>query len=1395
MRQVQTLFKVLVFLVLLPLGFAQTPACSTTYAGGGSSGSGVGPVFSINTSTGARVTTLFTPPVQTSAFARDAKTNRLYYIQNTTGNAAWGYYDLSANTTVPLGTFPKSGGDTGSVLRFGFNNQGVGYASISTNNAVYKITPAGTGSSTTAVERLGVVSDLPTGLSGDFAVTAANRAWLVTGGRVFRIRLDTLTSVEVVNTDTAAINGVAFETSGNLLLSDTTTVYRLNTATLDFTTVGAVGGTLASGDLGNCVVPALEPNLSVVKTVSPSGSVAPGSVLTYTITTTNTGNAVSVNTTFTDAIPANTTYVTGSTTLNGTAVPDATGGVMPYVAGGLVKSPANGTAVYRDGIVSTTAPAVVTFQVRVANPVPSTVAAITNQGFVGYDSGVSETTITVPSAPTAGGSGATSTPVGNRDFGDAPDAATGTGVGNYQTTGADNGPSHTIVSGLRLGSVVADADDGTLQNAAATADNLTGTNDEDGVTNFPAILASAAATQVITVPVGVTNTTGAAATLTGYLDFNKDGDFLDLGEQSASVSVAAGATSASVIFSAPAGLTAGTTYARFRIGSTASEVASSVGAASSGEVEDYLVTIGSPDLTISKTHIGSFVRGSTGTYTLTVRNTGDQPTAGTITVTDTLPAGLSVNNGSAGTVVTGGTNAANWTCTSNAASPQSITCTSTAVIATGGNSVFTLGVNVAAGAGTPVINNVAVSGGGEVAANNGNNTSSDSAVTAAPTDLTLTKSHSGSFTVGSTGTYNFTVNNIGGVASSGAITVTDTLPTGLTFVTGSTTGTGWSCSASGQTVTCISSTAVGAAGNSTFSFNVNVGAATAPGTNSITNTASVSGGGDSNPANNSANNGNGDPTTVLSPDLTVSKTHTGNFTRGSTGIYTLTVGNSGTVSTSGTLTLTDTLPAGLSVNGGAVGAVTTGGTNAANWSCTANAASPQVITCSSTTSIAISGSSTFTLSVNVAAGAGSSVTNSVSVSGGNEATARNGNNSATDPTMTVAPTDLTLSKTHSGNFTVGQPGSYSFTVTNIGGVASSGTMTVTDTLPTGLTFVNGSATGAGWSCSASGQTVTCSSSAAISAAANSTFSFDVNVGVATAPGTNSITNTAAVSGGGDSNAANNGAADPTTVLSPDLTVSKSHTPASFVQGGVGNYLIRVYNNTNSSAAPTSGPVTVTDTLPNGLSVPTGAVTLTAGKTVWSCTAAGQTASGQVITCTYTKTVAAGSGSNVGFNVNVASPAPASVTNEVMVSGGNEATANTGNNTYSDPTPTVDAGSLTLVKSVRNVTKNSPFSSAGSGEPGDVLEYCIAYSNPGQSPVSVATIRDTVPTFTVVQTNVLGYGGAAIRWRVTLPSASTQNLSADADSDAGEISGNILTTRLDIVPAGGAGDVCFQAGIE
>lgn len=68
----------------------------------------------------------------------------------------------------------------------------------------------------------------------------------------------------------------------------------------------------------------------------------PGETLRYTITVKNVGNEDAANVGLQDAIPANTTYVANSTTLNGVAVPDV-GGNSPLQAGMLIHSPANPT--------------------------------------------------------------------------------------------------------------------------------------------------------------------------------------------------------------------------------------------------------------------------------------------------------------------------------------------------------------------------------------------------------------------------------------------------------------------------------------------------------------------------------------------------------------------------------------------------------------------------------------------------------------------------------------------------------------------------------------------------------------------------------------------------------------------------------------------------------------------------------------------------------------------------------------------------------------------------------------------------------------------------------------------------------------------------------------------
>ena len=108
-----------------------------------------------------------------------------------------------------------------------------------------------------------------------------------------------------------------------------------------------------------------------------------GERLRYTITAKNVGSENAADATIRDAIPVNTTYVVGTTTLNGAPVPDAPGGVAPFVDGLPLQAPEDPTpgAMRADPSPAADNVATLTFEVRVdADVIDGTVIA--NQAFV-----------------------------------------------------------------------------------------------------------------------------------------------------------------------------------------------------------------------------------------------------------------------------------------------------------------------------------------------------------------------------------------------------------------------------------------------------------------------------------------------------------------------------------------------------------------------------------------------------------------------------------------------------------------------------------------------------------------------------------------------------------------------------------------------------------------------------------------------------------------------------------------------------------------------------------------------------------------------------------------------------------------------------------------------------
>ena len=200
-----------------------------------------------------------------------------------------------------------------------------------------------------------------------------------------------------------------------------------------------------------------------------------------------------------------------------------------------------------------------------------------------------------------------------------------------------------------------------------------------------------------------------------------------------------------------------------------------------------------PSLGLVKTDgVGSVIAGGTTTYSLTVSNLGNAATSGTITIVDVLPAGLSIADGVA---TLGGVNAADWSC--NSAS-NIITCvSSTPITAANGTSVFSFTVNVAWNAGGTLLNKAQVGGGGDpLTSTPTSTTAANCTATDNPTkgcatdsntwtpqaDLTLAKTvDNPSPKVGDNITYTLTLTN-NGPSNATNVTVADTLPAGLTFV-------------------------------------------------------------------------------------------------------------------------------------------------------------------------------------------------------------------------------------------------------------------------------------------------------------------------------------------------------------------------------------------------------------------------------------------------------------------------------------------------------------------------------------------------------------------------------------------------------------------------------------
>jgi uncharacterized repeat protein (TIGR01451 family) len=725
---------------------------------------------------------------------------------------------------------------------------------------------------------------------------------------------------------------------------------------------------------------------------------------------------------------------------------------------------------------------------------------------------------------------------------------------------------------------------------------------------------------------------------------------------------------------------------------------------------DNLIVFGNLAVTKTATPPATYIPNSPLDYQITVTNNGPSDLIG-VNVTDNIPATVSVSS---------------WSCTATSAGAD---CDNTAA-GTG-----------ASGAGSSIVlNNVTLPAGGSIAINvtglaslaaTGNIVNTVTATQPAGTtcaappctaSATVTNSNAGaprlsimksasptSFTVGQIGTYSILVGNAGTTSTTGPITVNDPMPAGIT-ITGTPNGINWSCGSSTTTQVVCTYALTLLPGSNAGSITVPVSVGTGTGLAAI-NTATASGGGD--PCTGDTHCQATINTPVNAPHLTVQKSLSGNLTVGVPSTYTINVSNTGqAASLAGTIT--DTIDANLTI-----------GTLSAG--CTA---SGQTVTCSLAAGLAVGNSVNFTIQVTpTAAAEGQNIINTATLTGGGDPSCPGGTNCTSTISNPVTAPQLKIVKTASPTtFVINQPAIYSLQLTNIGSAATTAVTSVIDQIPAGLTIGTLPA-----GCTNTLQLVTCTQPAPL--ATNTPVTFAIPVTPQASLSGQSLTNTAIATGGGDPGCPNGGTAGTlpancvstimTTVSAPQLTIQKTASASSFVINEPASYTLQV---TNTGTAATTAVATISDTIPDNLTLGT--------------LPAGCTSTGQNVSCTIPAGLA--TGTPVSFVIPVTPTSAASGTmlmNSATVTGGGDPTCPAQTRCTSSVTTPVDAPQLTLVKSA----------SASNFVVDVAASYTLQVTNTGTAATTdVTTITDNIPSNLTIGTLPSGCTSSGQQVTCTIP---------------------------------------------
>ncbi|MFZ2501925.1 MAG: isopeptide-forming domain-containing fimbrial protein [Nocardioides sp.] len=1068
-----------------------------------------------------------------------------------------------------------------------------------------------TGSDLSAAYNITVVDTVPTGVVVD-AATISNGGALAGGGPTGG---GTVTWVLAGPLAPGATQGLTYSAQ---LASPTLTTAMTNTADVTRYTSTADGGRVYDGPSATATVTPALPHVVIAKAVIGGDIAYAGESKTWQITVTSDGDAGAFGIDVSDVLPANWTYDAGSAR------------VSVDGAAATVVDPATATAAGVQTLTWTDLG-----DLPVGNALVITFTATPQTGAL-TDAGAGHTIDHTNQATTT---------AEDADGNQGP-----AGGGTY------SGPAATAVAHIDAADVeVVKTHTGTPVAGQSFSWTMTVTNNGPDPAVGPFVVTDTLPTEVI----------GATAAGSGW-SCSAGADLITCVRVNAADTLAAGDSFPIITLSAdvPADVPDGTEITN-RVQVT--EKTHDPDEDNNTDADSATVSA-KADLALQKTLIGSVSAGEPASYTLDVTNLGPSVSRGEIVVTDTLPAGASLAS------ATGD----GWTCTE---AGGTVSCTRSDVVPLGALPQITITIDVPSSQLDDITNAASVDG--PLDDNPANDDDSVTSPVATAADLALEKESIGAFTAGEDGLYRFRVTNNGPADAQPDLTITDTLPADLTFVS-NTTADGWACSAVGQELTCTRDTALASGASVVVDVTVAIDQAhVGPFVNEATVASPTE---DPNPANNTdADNSdvNG------AADLAIAKTHTGDVIAGESVTYDLAVRNNGPSRSPATIVVSDTLPAGMTfVSGTGTG-----------WTCSADG---QLVTCELATAVNSGAAApALTITADVAADAGpATVVNRATVDG--PLTDRNpDNNAAEDATEILDRANLTLAKSVSGDNPVvaGETASFEIVVHN-DGPSDADSISVTDSLPEGLSLV--SATGAGWSCN-EGSPFTCTRASIAAGADAPTITVVARVGAGVADGS-TLTNTAetSTSTAGDDPADNSDDAAVDVVAEADLELVKSHPGGVILAGTETTFTLAVRNIGPSDAV---GPITIVDTLPEGMTM----VSATGG---WTCAA-----DAQVVTCTIDGPLLAGARApeiELTVQVDAAVDVP-SLTNSATVSS-QTTDPNPGNDTDDETISVEENADLSLTKT-----------HVGSGVVGTEVVFTLQVANAGPSEADNVVVSDTLPT--------------------------------------------------------------------